>query len=56
MTAKSEDIAPTWLVQSLERSKAQIAAGETVPLEPALDWLRASIARMETKRAGAEQT
>ncbi len=48
--------APAWLVQSLERSKAQIAAGETVPLEPALDRLRASIARMEAKRAAAVQT
>ncbi len=38
----------------MELSKAQIAAGETVPLEPALDRLRASIARMEAKRAVAE--
>jgi hypothetical protein len=50
----SEKIAPAWLVDSLELSKAQIAAGETVPLEPALDRLRASIARMEAKRAVAE--
>ena len=32
---------------SLARSEAQIAAGQTVPLEPVLDRLRASIARMQ---------
>jgi hypothetical protein len=41
--------------ESLLRSKAQIAAGETVPLEPALDRLRASIGRMEAKRAGVNK-
>ena len=46
--------APGWLVDSLELSKAQIAAGESVPLEPALDRLRASIARMEARRAAAQ--
>jgi len=40
---------PDWLVKSLERSQAQIAAGESVPLEPFLDELRASIARMKAK-------
>jgi hypothetical protein len=40
---------PSWLIESLERSEAQIANGETVPLEPVLDRLRASIARMKTK-------
>ena len=38
---------PDWLIASLERSEAQIAAGQTVPLEPVLDRLRASIARMQ---------
>jgi hypothetical protein len=38
---------PDWLVASLERSEAQIAAGQTVPLEPVLDRLRESIARMK---------
>jgi len=42
---------PDWLVKSLERSQSQIAAGESVPLEPFLDDLRASIARMKAKRA-----
>ncbi len=36
-------------MRSLERSKAQVEAGTTVPLEPALDRLRASIARMKAK-------
>jgi hypothetical protein len=51
----SQKTAPASLTRSLELSKAQIEAGETVPLEPALDRLRASIARMEAKRIAAEQ-
>jgi hypothetical protein len=39
-----------WL-ESLDRSQAQAEAGETVPLEPVLDRLRASIARMKAKRS-----
>jgi hypothetical protein len=35
------------LAKSLERSETQIADGQTVPLEPVLDRLRASIARMK---------
>jgi hypothetical protein len=35
-----------WL-ESLERSKAQIAMGMTVPLIPVLDRLRASAERLE---------
>jgi len=42
----------TWL-EALERSKAQIAAGQTVPLAPVLQRLRASVDRMESKRAKA---
>jgi hypothetical protein len=34
-------------LESLERSKAQIAAGVTVPLIPILDRLRASAERLE---------
>jgi hypothetical protein len=45
---------PGWLVASLERSEAEIAAGQTVPLEPVLDRLRASIARMQEKQQRAE--
>jgi hypothetical protein len=41
---------PDWLAESLERSEAQIANGQTVPLEPVLDRLRASIARMKAKQ------
>jgi hypothetical protein len=45
---------PRWLLESLERSEAQIAAGQIVPMEPMLDRLRASIARM--KAGQSEQT
>lgn len=38
---------PESVAASLARSEAQIAAGQTVPLEPVLDRLRASIARMQ---------
>ena len=38
---------PESIADSLARSEAQIAAGQTVPLEPVLDRLRASIARMQ---------
>ncbi|MDP3314882.1 MAG: hypothetical protein Q8M47_02305 [Devosia sp.] len=38
---------PESTAASLARSEAQIAAGRTVPLEPVLDRLRASIARMQ---------
>jgi hypothetical protein len=38
---------PESIAASLARSEAQIAAGHTVPLEPALDRLRSSIARMQ---------
>jgi hypothetical protein len=47
-----EKTAPAGWVESLERSEAQIAAGLTLPLEPVLDRMRATIARMEAKRAG----
>lgn len=38
---------PESVTASLARSEAQIAAGQTAPLEPVLDRLRASIARMQ---------
>jgi hypothetical protein len=40
-------MAPDWLVKQLEESEAEIAAGHAVALEPFLERLRASIARME---------
>jgi hypothetical protein len=46
MDALDDKIPPSWIIESLERSEAQIAAGQTVPLEPVLDRIRASIARM----------
>jgi len=36
--------------ESLERSKAQIAAGEAVPLLPVLDRLRAAAERIEAEQ------
>ncbi len=36
--------------ESLVRSKAQIAAGESVPLLPILDRLRASAERLEAEK------
>jgi hypothetical protein len=54
MDVITEAPAPTWLVASLERSDAQIAAGQTVPLEPVLDRLRASIARMRAEAQSDE--
>ncbi len=41
---------PAGWIDSLERSKAEIEAGEAVPLEPFLDELRDSIARMKKRR------
>jgi hypothetical protein len=47
--------APAWLVETLAESMAQVEAGNIVPLEPVLDELRASIARMEAKAAGSSR-
>ena len=41
---------PTGWRESLERSKAQIAAGESVPLLPVLDRLRATAERIEAEQ------
>jgi len=54
MDATVDKTPPGWLVESLERSEAQIAGGQTVPLEPVLDRLRASIVRMQGKQPNAE--
>ena len=43
----AEKPVPETIAASLARSDAQIAAGQSVPLEPVLDRLRASIARMQ---------
>jgi hypothetical protein len=51
---KVSGVVPAALVESLERSKAQVEAGLSVPLEPALDRLRASISRMKAKRAAQD--
>ena len=47
--------APAGWLQALERSEAQIAAGETVSLAPVLNLMRESIARMEAKRAQSDK-
>jgi hypothetical protein len=41
---------PAGWLESLMRSKAQIEAGEIVPMEPFIARLRASISRMEARR------
>ena len=56
MDAIADKTPPEWLVESLERSEAQIAAGQTVPLEPVLDRLRASIARMTARQQAEPKT
>ena len=47
---------PESIAASLAGSEAQIAAGQTVPLEPVLDRLRASIARMQADEKLKETT
>jgi hypothetical protein len=54
MDDAGEKTPPDWLVKSLERSEAQIAAGQVVPLDPVLDRLRASIARMQAAQIRPE--
>ena len=46
---------PESITASLARSEAQIAAGQTVPLEPVLDRLRTSIARMQRAKKTAKK-
>ena len=41
---------PNTMVESLARSKTQIEAGQAVPMQPVLDRLRDSIARMDARR------
>ena len=48
-TATKTGVPAGWR-EALDRSQAQAEAGQTVPLEPVLDRLRASIARMKAKR------
>jgi hypothetical protein len=50
MNAPSRKPVPESISASLARSEAQIAEGKTVPLQPVLERLRASIARMQTER------
>ena len=45
---------PESWVTSLAKSKIQLAAGDTLPLEPVLQRLRASAERMETRVARAK--
>jgi len=43
---------PAFWLEALENSEADIVADQIVPLEPLLDELRASIARMDAKQVG----
>ncbi len=47
---ETESSPPAGWLEALERSKAQIENGESKPIEPFLDRLRASIARMEDQQ------
>jgi hypothetical protein len=55
MDAITEKTPPGWIAEALERSEAQIESGQTVPLEPVLDRLRASITRMKGGQKRAER-
>lgn len=43
---------PTGWLDAMDESDAQLAAGQTVPLEPLLDELRQAAAQLEAKLAG----
>jgi len=49
-SASDHTPAPSGWIESLERSKAQIEAGQVVPVEPVLERLRTSAARMEARQ------
>jgi hypothetical protein len=53
---KIEDNIPAGWLASLAQTKAEVEAGKTVPLEPVLDRVRASIARMKARRVEARAT
>jgi len=55
MDTEIESAPPTWLVDSLDRSESEIGAGESLPMEPVLDRLRASIDRMRNGVARPER-
>lgn len=52
-TLRPSKPAPAGWVRDLERSKAELQAGQSVPLEPVLDGLRATIARLKSKTGEA---
>ncbi len=43
---------PAGWLDAMDESDAQLAAGQTVPLEPLLDELRQAAAQLEAKLAG----
>ena len=56
MNVAITDKVPPELLDALQRSAEQAARGEFVPLEPVLDRIRASIARMQARRDGQQAT
>jgi len=50
MDTVSDKTPPGWVTESLERSEARIESGQTVPIDPLLNRLRTSIARMKAAR------
>jgi len=51
MDATVDQTPPPWLLEALDRGEAEIAAGRTVPIEPVLRRLQASIERIEPTSA-----
>jgi len=53
MKTNADRTTPGWIIEVLAGSEAQIDSGQTVALEPVLDRLRASIARIKAGRANS---
>jgi hypothetical protein len=51
-TTTRAEVPAEWL-EALAESEAQLAAGQVVPLEPVMQRIRDSIARLEAKQAGS---
>ena len=48
--AERHDVPPADWIEALDRSKAEVESGQAVPLEPVLQGLRDSLARMDTQK------
>lgn len=50
MSNETNHTPPVSWLDDIAESEAQVAAGQVVPLEPVLERIRGSIARMEARR------